>query len=172
MDFRIVVFGDKHAASRLEGIAANAANTRPAMEEIYLTILDIEEEAFDNEGARSGFTRWHKLALATVVYKVKRHLSPAILEETGRLRTAMTTFRHPDQYSRIERDKIVFSPRLPSIPYGRIHQFGGVAGGSLIPARPYIRFSETDKQAFGRELLRHVMKDRTGPGKINLVFDV
>lgn len=169
MRFHVVTYGVKQAEQHLEQIASRTVNARPAFEEIYLTILDIEHEAFDNEGARSGFSKWTKLTINTIIHKAKKSLSSHILQESERLYGAMTTYRSPDAYVRIEKDKIVFAPKLP---YGRIHQKGGITGGftagSVVPARPYVRFSQTDANAFGREIMRHVMgRGRSGSIGVN-----
>lgn len=169
MNFTIRVYGVDEAVARFEGIAAAAVNARPAMEEIYLTMLDIEQEAFEKEGARSGFAKWQKNALSTVIRKVKRHMSTTILRESDRLMNAMTTYRSKDAYTRIERDRIIFQPKMTNIPYGRIQQKGGSAGGADIPARQYIRFSKTDQQAFARELVKHLTRHQ-GPGRIAVSF--
>lgn len=190
---QVVVFGEKHAASVLEGIADRAANARPAMEEIYLTILDIEDEAFANEGARSGFPRWANLSMATILWKAKHKYHPAILQATGLLREVMTTYRHPGAVVRISALEITVQPKLTVVPYARIQQKGGRTkmtqgkgpGGKVavgryegrggnkgrvkfarqytnIPARPYVRFSEADATAFGKEVMRHIMRPRRG----------
>lgn len=169
--FTIRVYGTNEAAEHIAGIGQNALNARPAMEQIYLTILDIEQEAFEKEGARGGFSKWQRLAISTVIRKVKRGMPSSILRESDKLMNAMTTYRSRDAYTRIEKDRIIFQPKMTkdAIPYGRIQQKGGRAGGADIPARPYIRFSKQDSAAFGRELARHVMK-RHGTGRIGVSF--
>jgi phage gpG-like protein len=196
---QIQVFGEKQAARRLENIGDQAANARPAMEEIYLTILDIEDETFDREGARGGFPRWLQNAPATLLWKARHRYHPAILRATDALRTAMTTYRHPDQVVRISNVQIMFQPKLTRIPYGRIQQKGGRTkmtqgkgpGGKVtatrfqggrerrvfirqythIPARPYVRFTESDANAFAKEILRHIMRPKLGRGRIGVNFD-
>jgi phage gpG-like protein len=102
------------------------------------------------------------------VWKAKRKLHPRILDMTGRLMSAMTSYRSSDVTTRLEKDKIVFTPQLTKMPYARIQQKGGHAGGVNIPARPYVRFSKSDQDAFAREILRHVMKNRSGDSKIGV----
>jgi len=193
---QITIYGEKHAARVLEGIGDRAMNARPAMEEIYLTMLDIEEETFEKEGARGGFPRWVPNAFATIEWKARHKYHPAILRATDKLRTAMTTFHHPDQIVRISGIQIQFQPKLTTIPYGRIQQKGGRTkvttgkgpGGKVtagrdkrgrqrflrtyvkIPARPYVRFTESDADAFSKEVMRHLMRQKPGQGKIGVSF--
>lgn len=190
VETRITIYGEKHAARTLEGIGDRAANARPAMEEIYLTILDIEEETFEKEGARGSFPRWVENSFATIEWKARHRYHPAILRATDKLRTAMTTYRHPDAITRITGLQIQFQPKLTAIPYGRIQYKGGkvqntgsfkmkgarltgnlkiVAGA--IPPRPYIRFTELDANAFAKEIMRHLMRPQKGAGKLGVTFN-
>lgn len=168
MQFHITSHGIQHAIETFDGIALNASDTRPAMEEIYLTILDIEAEAFEKEGARSGFPKWQALLYTTEKAKKERG---QILVDFGKLRKSMTEYRSPDATVRIHKDYIVFAPNLERVPYGRIQRLGGWqshgrgGGKTHIPARDYIRFSKTDSAAFAKEIARHLMR-RRGPGSI------
>lgn len=170
MIFTIRVYGVNEAAETIESFGRQAANARPALEEIYLTMLDIEHEAFEKEGARSGFPKWTKLALSTIIRKVKKKMNPRILQESERLMRSMTQYRSSDAYTRIEQTRIIFQPKLTAIPYGRIQKKGGHAGGANIPPRDYIRFSLLDRQAFAKEMMRHLSSKR-GPGKIGISFN-
>lgn len=170
MIFTIRVYGVDEAAETLESFGHQALYARPALEEIHLTMLDIEHEAFEKEGARSGFTKWQKLALSTIIRKVKRKMDPRILQESGRLMRAMTHYRSPDAYTRIEATRIIFQPKSTAIPYGRIQKRGGHAGGANIPARDYIRFSALDRRAFAKEMMRHLASKR-GSGRIGVTFN-
>jgi phage gpG-like protein len=158
--FKIVTQGASHAASVIEHMGERAANPRPALEEIYLTALDIIDENFEAEGARGGHARWADNLLTTLIWKARKGYDPRILRATGELKESMTTFRHPEQYSRIERYKIVLSSRLLR---GKLHQRGyGVVqkggGRTAVPARPYIRFTQGDARAFAREIARFLTK--------------
>jgi phage gpG-like protein len=151
VDFYFVTQGERHAASVIESMGVQAANLRPALEEIYLTALDIIDETFDKEGERGGFPHWEMVAWQTSQEKARKGQDPRILRATGLLHESMTQYRHPLQYSRIERYKIVLSSRLVR---GVVHQ----RGSATVPARPYVRFTETDAAAFAREILRHITK--------------
>jgi phage gpG-like protein len=164
--FYVNTYGIKHTLETFEGVVKRAADTRPAMEEIYLTILDIEQEAFDREGARGGFSVWEKNALSTLVKKVKARGTSKILQETDRLMKSMTTPYSADAFVRINKTSIQMQPRLSAIPYGRAQMLGQPGH---FPARDYLRFSKSDAAAFGREVSRHLMR-RRGPGKISVEF--
>jgi phage gpG-like protein len=162
--FSFVTQGTRHAELTLQEIGGRALNARPAFEEIYLTALDIIDENFDTEGGRGGQEQWAALTLSTIIWKQKRGLDPRILRATGELHESMTTYRHPLQYSRIERSKIVLAPRLLrgklhqkgyGVPYA--HGFSGF-GVSEVPARPFVRFTDSDAKAFAREILRFVAR--------------
>jgi phage gpG-like protein len=172
--FRLVTYGVREIADDLEALGHRAINTRPIMEEIYLTILDIEEEIFDTQGIRLGGLKWPAITLQWRFAKAKRGADPRILHASGRLRDSVTKYRHPDQHVRIERDKIVFGSKLP---YAKIHQTGSdqffdeggrVEGGLAIsgglPQRKYIGFSQQDKANFTRGIERHIMKAIRGIG--------
>lgn len=151
--FRISVSGVHHAASFLEGMAENARNPRAALEEIYLTFLDIVGETFDASGARGGFPVWKSLQLDTVVRKVKLGLDPRILRATGAMHEALTSYRSPEVSVRIDRYGITFNPRMLR---ARVAQ----TGGGRVPARPWVRLTESDRKAFSREIARHLVKRR------------
>lgn len=170
--FRITVYGERKVAHDIDELANRMVATRPAIEEIYLTILDIEDEIFDSQGARGGDPRWAPVSPQWRKRKTSLGGDPRILHFRHKLRESVTQYRHPDQYVRLERDKIVFGSRLP---YARIHQkgekkFGGerglalgiknqqVALGEGVPKREYIKFTDADAKAFAREVSRYIMK--------------
>lgn len=174
MQFRVVTYGATTAAANLAQMGANAINARPAFEEIYLTMLDIEDEMFERQGAR-GQPRWTPLGYRQIVDKRRKGQDPRTLIATGLLRASVTTYRHPMQYTRIERDKIVFGSQRP---FAKVHQKGQKQGrdaafntdifGNLIPRsggvpqRKFIHFTEQDENAFAREILRHVVRPVKG----------
>jgi len=180
--FRITVYGEKHAEIALLSLGEKARYMRPALEEIYLTVLDIVEETFDREGARGGFPKWDPITIAWEKRKHKVRPGMPILVFDSELKASVTQYRHPQQFLRIDQTKIVFASRLKR---GKWHQkgwqqkskgftlgsnvsFGGSsqrrtrAGKVKVPARPFIRFSESDRNAFGREIMRHVISGVKG----------
>lgn len=167
LGFRVTVYGDKHAEIALLSIGERARYMRPALEEIYLTILDIVDENFDTEGQRGGFKRWDPITYGYEIYKFKRRPGKPILQFDSELKASVTQYRHPEQFLRIDQTKIVFASKLAR---GRWHQRGWrqprphgttTSGRSLarkkVPARPFVRFSEADRNAFGREIMKHVV---------------
>lgn len=153
MIWKIVSYGEKVAAINLEEMGQRAMHARPAFEQIYLTILDIEDEMFDRSGAR-GQAEWLPISIETINRKVRDGLSPEILQATGDLRASLTQYRHHLQSSRIEQTKIVFSSRRP---FARLHQEG--KGG--MTKRRFIHFTRADHAAFAREIVRYVRGRRT-----------
>lgn len=167
MQFRIITFGAKHAATTLTDIGNRAVNARPAFEEIYLTILDIVDEIFDTEGERGGHEPWLGLTPGHLRFKRKRNKDLRILREDGDLHASVTQFRHPQQFLRIGQDHIQFKSK---VPFADVHYKGqkkkGVGSrtpgtGAFnrgIPARPFIFFNEQDRRAFAKEILTHLIK--------------
>lgn len=174
-EVRVVVYGDRLVAHHLDELGFRAVEARPAMEEIYLTILDIVDEIFDSQGARGGDAPWQPVSPTWLERKVRLTGEPRILHFHHKLRESVTKFRHPDQYARVQRDKVVFGSRLP---YAEVHQKGGkrfhatkksatLVGadnvehsewiGEGIPQRQYIKFTGQDARAFGREVMRFMM---------------
>ncbi len=153
MEFRVVTQGTRLIRLKLVRMTERAEHAKPAMNEIYLTILDIIDETFEKEGARSGLPRWAADTVRWEVKKIKLGLDPRILRATGELHESMTTYRHPLQYVRVENAKVVINSKLMR---GKVAQKGYAKGG--IPARPYVRFTKMDSHAFGREVMRYIMQ--------------
>lgn len=160
MDFRIVVYGEKHAALTIEGIGNQAVNLRPALEEIYLTALDIEQELFEKEGARGGFPKWEKLTWEHLRWKVRRGMSPEILRMRDDLYYAMTTYRSRHAFVRFDKTGFVWRPVNPVYKFHMTGYTTRTNKVTKVPARPFVRFTEQDRQAFGREIARHLMRKR------------
>lgn len=169
MGFRVVVYGMDALQLHFSEAVNRTYDMRAAFEEIYLTALDIIDENFDTRGARGGNKPWEMLSFQYIKYKAREYPGHAtdILEAAGDLRRSITTPNHPNQYKRVERDKVVFSSLVESIDgyrYGKVHQRGSKKAN--IPARPYIRFTEADATAFGKEIKAHVMKAFKGGKKV------
>lgn len=146
---------------------------RPALEEIYLTVLDIVEETFDTEGARGGHEKWDPITFAYEKWKMKRRPGTPILVFDSELKASVTTYRHPQQFLRIDQTKIVFASKLkrgewhqkgwkPNVKFRSAKSVGRSKGAGRVGKRPFIRFTEADRNAFGREILRHVVSGVKG----------
>jgi phage gpG-like protein len=155
MRFTIVSTGALRAAFRIRGLGEQAANCRPAMEEIYMMILEIEDEIFESGGARGGRQEWHPLSHDWLTSKWNRGKNVFVLQEDGTLRDSVTRWRHPLQYTRIERSKIVFRSQRP---FADLHQKG--EGG--MPKREFIYFTKLDAERFAQQIKQHVMSRRAG----------
>lgn len=158
MQFRIVSFGTRQAQARLTDIGNRAVNARPAFEEIYLTILDIVDEIFDSQGSRGGHDPWLQLTPGHLRFKAKRNKDLRILHMDGLLRDSVTKPRHPDQFLRITKDHIQFKSKRP---FADVHFKGQKKSHRRgVPARPFIFFTEADRRAFAREILRHLIRTK------------
>jgi hypothetical protein len=169
MQFRIVTFGAKQAAATLTNIGERAVNARPAFEQIYLTVLDIVDEIFDKEGERGGQEPWLPLTPGHLRWKQKHHKDLRILRMDGDLHASVTKFKHPQQFSRIAKDHIVFKS---TVPFSDVHFHGqkkkGVGSRTPgteafhrgVPKRQFIFFTEADRRAFAKEILVHLMKTK------------
>jgi phage gpG-like protein len=151
--FRISVYGVNHAEQTFDNIGDNAANIRPALEEIYLTMLDIEQELFEKEGARGG-PRWAKLDIDWLKWKIKRGFSPEILRWRDNLYYAMTVYRSRHAFVRITQEAITLRP------INEVYHYH-MTGTSTMPKRTFVRFTQQDKDAFAREISRHLTRGRT-----------
>lgn len=165
--FRITVYGEKHAEIALLSLGENARYMRPALEEIYLTVLDIVEETFDREGARGGAKKWDPITVAYEKWKFQRRPGKPILVFDEELKASVTQYRHPQQFLRIDQTKIVFASKLkrgqwhqkgwrPSVKFRSAKNVGAAKSAGKVGIRPFVRFTAEDRNAFGREILRHV----------------
>jgi hypothetical protein len=81
----------------------------------------------------------------------------------------VTKFKHPQQFSRIAKDHIVFKS---TVPFADVHFHGQKKKGPGsrtpgtgaftrgVPARPFIYFTEQDRRAFAKEILQHLIKTK------------
>lgn len=150
MRFTIVSSGVLRAAWTIRGLGEQADNMRPAMEDIYMTILEIEDEIFRSQGTRGGREGWLPDSLAWTQEKYRRGLHPGTLQAEGLLRDSVTRWRHPLQYARIEKHKIVFKSQRP---FADLHQKG--EGG--MPKRQFIYFTKQDALGFAKTIKDHIM---------------
>ena len=104
-------------------------------------------ERYDEEKSPDG-TPWPSLAAATL----RRKKDARILIEGDVLRKSIVV--------RPSTRKTNLSLRMGSnLVYARIHQLGGKAGRGrkvAIPARPYLGFSDEDRETLRRKILKHL----------------
>lgn len=152
-EFRIIVYGEREVAQDFEDAGEAAIDTRPAMEEIYLAMLDIEQEIFSSEGAHGGHEKWKPLAFSTLKDRQRDGQHQGILHATGRLFRSMTEYRSSEQFVRITRNSIAFSSRRP---WAFVHQQGGV--GTNVPQRKFVFYNDVEARSFAREISRHILR--------------
>lgn len=125
-------------------------------------ILEIEDEIFESQGQRGGRAGWEPLSVGWINWKVNHGKDYRILHMDRHLRDSVSRYRHPSQFARLTKDKILFKSKLP---YAEIHQKGsGVVpiGFSEVPKREYIYFTKTDAMAFASEIKKHIVSVRSG----------
>jgi len=131
---------DRAVRKQLGELQRKVADPSPAMAEIAEVMLNGVYDRFESETDPDG-GRWRRHALATVA---ARGAGATILRERGRLIGSI----HPASHRN--------SARVgTNLVYGAIHQFGGQAGLGrqvMIPARPFLGFSQQDIERIGEVL--------------------
>ena len=99
-------------------------------------------------------TPWKPLSFKYFTRKISQGYSPIPLTRTGRLQASVTGLAETKRL------------RMgTSIVYGRIHQFGGLAGkkrSARIPARPYLIFQKQDLRDIERLIVEHLTGGKIG----------
>ena len=91
---------------------------------------------------------WRPLKAATLAAKLRHGWSATPLVRTGQLRRSITP--------RADRRRMTIGT---TVPYARIHQFGGRTGrrhATTIPARPYLVFQRDDLQVIRQMILDYI----------------
>lgn len=127
---------DRAIMERLSELAARSSDLTPVMADISEIIKTAVEENFRVEGR----PKWVALSPVTIKKREKKGKWPGkILQVNGRLAGSLTS-KHDSNSATVG----VISK------YARIHQFGGQAGKGkkvTIPARPYLKLENDDKEA-------------------------
>lgn len=129
-----------------------AEHAGPAFEAIGDLIMDIEEEQFDTQGARTG-RRWAAIKPETIARKLRRGEDPRILHATLRLRESLTNASHPDQIFHVVNNALIFGS---SVFYGEIHQNRGLGRGRK--RRRAIDFTPRDRRDIIRVMQRWIIR--------------
>jgi phage gpG-like protein len=118
------------AVSHLLAVGARANNPERAFRAIADDLMADERRRF----ATRGFGRWQPDAPSTI----KRKGNNKVLEQSGRLRRALTERSAPGQRLDISRTEMTFGLTPGGAAYyGRFHQQGkGVPKRQLVPDRP------------------------------------
>lgn len=134
VEISVLLFGDEQLSFKLNNIGNRASHLQPAMEWARDEIIDIVEQQFETEGARSGH-KWQKLAFATIKARGSAH---PILIHFGDLFDELIS---PARYF-VSDDSIEYHGGWASDEYGHFHQ----TGTGKMPARPPFEFTDHDEQ--------------------------
>lgn len=144
--------GIKRIQGELLRTGARADNAEPAFEAIGDLIMDIEEEQFNTQGARTG-RRWAAIKPETIARKLRKGQDPRILHATLRLRESLTNASHPDQIFQVFNNTLLFGSR---VHYGEIHQNRGLGRGRK--RRRPIDFTLKDRRDVVRVMQRWIIR--------------
>lgn len=155
MRLTLDAFGDRQFSREILRVGQNAADMRPAFDEVHDLFLGVEQQQFRSQGgAYSG--GWKPLAPSTVASKRRQNLDPRILHATLRLRGSLTQKTHADHVYTATSDEMFVGTR---VPYAGVHQNPKT---SPLPRRRPIEFSEKVRSDIVKILQRHLMSGRRG----------
>jgi phage gpG-like protein len=162
-----IIIDVKHSvtkeAVRLDAVAKQAQNFTTVMERIYLDILKIEHVMFRSQGRRGGGS-WARLKPDTVRKKGdwfilrtdRANPGYSKIGKSNSVDTLYNSVTKPNaayQIWRIEKNALLFGTARP---YAGVHQYG--SSKRHIPARPFLRFLDTDVRRWDDWMLFHVVK--------------
>ena len=137
---------NQEVQNRLLELASKCENLRPLMKNIAGIFAYSTEENFKNEGRPE---KWLDLAESTKKQREKKKKWPGqILQVEGKLAASINTF--------YDDDSAVIGSNLD---YAAIHQLGGQAGRNKsvsIPARPYLKLTNSDYKEITQEIEKHL----------------
>ena len=137
---------NQEVQNRLLELASKCENLRPLMKNIAGIFAYSTEENFKNEGRPE---KWLDLAESTKKQREKKRKWPGqILQVEGKFAASINTF--------YDDDSAVIGSNLD---YAPIHQLGGQAGRNKsvsIPARPYLKLTDSDYKEITQEIEKHL----------------
>lgn len=144
----ILDFSDTNVAHKLEQAGRAGTETMHAMADIAANMMEAEDQLFLSQGRRGGGS-WKPLKPDTIWRKD----SSVILVDTTELYESLTKVGSEFQVLNIGNTEIEYGT---DVPYANIHMTG--APRRNIPARPFIRFTATDRQHWIDILSNHLMR--------------
>lgn len=159
IQIKVTVTGAQELVASLGSIKKKMADLTPAMAKARVLMLSSVNRNFDAGGRPAP---WKPLAASTIRQKARLGGSSKILIGAGHYSKAGGFQTGGGSLKRSITGKIY--PRKltigTSIPYARIHQFGGAAGrghSAIIPKRPYLLFQREDVKNIKKLIEQHVM---------------
>lgn len=134
MEYFIQAMGVREVQRGFRAAAAAGVDVSPAMEDISVEMMAIEEQVFNSQGRRGGGS-WKRDSIEWLTRKQRLGLDPRINHATLELRDSVTI---PDAYGQIKR---VGSHSLwfgSDLPYAEVTQRN----------RPFIKFTPFDRASF------------------------
>lgn len=149
MRLDLEAFGDVQFSREILRVGANAANMKPAFNDVHDIIRDAEKKQFSTQG-KAFSNGWKPLAASTKRYKAARNLDPRILHATLRLRKSFTTKGDKDHVFTSSADEMFAGSR---VPYARYHQLGT----KKMPRRRPFELDEAVKRDILKTLQAHLV---------------
>lgn len=147
----IEVFGDDQFVRRMRATRYRARNMRPVMRDIASDFIDIVEEQFATEGARSG-SPWPQLKVSTVLKRGNAH---PILVDSAELLVEATD----ESNVRVTRDSVRLvlkgdvEDKAAYAQFGFDHEHAGHVG-----PRKIIDFTAADRAKFRRRIRNYLLQ--------------
>lgn len=156
--FTLDVAGDVQLRRRIDGLAANLEDFRPAFEQMADVWLEHMQQVFATEGmATAG--HWPALSPAYAAWKAKHYPGTHLLVREGTLGLAMTSKGGPGNIREISATQMVLGGRRPTPngnwDVGRLHQ----EGTRFIPRRRIINLPEWLKRQWMQILRQHLRSE-------------
>ena len=129
----------------ISGISKNMVDLTVPMKQAAILMMGSIQKNFDTSGRP---TPWIPLAASTLKQKIRKGYSSRPLIRSGGLRQSIAS----------QSGKMSMSLGT-SIIYGRIHEYGGLAGrnkSAKIPPRPYLLFQRQDLERIRDLIINHL----------------
>ena len=145
-DFIEIKIDSKEVEHKLQELANKTSDLKPLMKNIAGIFASAAEDNFAEEGRPD---KWQDLSKVTKKLREKKGKWPGqILQVSGQLASSVNTY--------YDNDSAIIGSNLE---YAAIHQLGGLAGRNkkvTIPARPYLKLSESDYQIIINEIIKFI----------------
>jgi phage gpG-like protein len=151
MRLTVSAFGETIIDRELMRFRDNLVMPLAAWEVVGTILRAASERQFDTEGGYAS-GGWPALTDARVEVKAREGLRPEILQATGALKASLTEKFNAEHIEVPSVDSLVFGSR---VPYGIYH--ASTAPRTIMPYRPPVALTETDKMLLVKELQRALL---------------